>query len=200
MTYNAHITLPMLLTRLKYVLFAAIVLLFASVNNSSAFAHNDETHEPNIHVIRKLLVSALNSKKTTDSLYNNLGALKNRSALLNGYMGALQALKAKHAWNPYFKIKHLNDSKSTFEAAVKRDPHNIEIRFMRFSIEHNVPGFLGFNKNLVADREEIIKQVDKKFYAQADKPLVKAIILFLIESKRCTPAESTNLKQHLAAL
>jgi hypothetical protein len=200
MTHNAHHTLPKFFVRLRYVLFAAFMLMLIPVNKSNASAHNDETHEPNIRVIRKLLVSALNSKKTTDSLYDHLGTVKDRSALLNGYMGTLQALKAKHAWNPYFKIKHLNDSKSTFEAAVKRDPHNIEIRFMRFSIEHNVPGFLGFNKNLVADREEIIKQVDKKYYAQADKQLVKTIILFLIESKRCTPAESTNLKQHLAAL
>jgi hypothetical protein len=200
MTYNAHNTLPMLLNRLKYVLSVAIMLMLVPVNKSNAYMHDDEAHQPNIQVIRKLLVSALNSKKTTDSLYDHLGAVKDRSALLNGYIGTLQALKAKHAWNPYFKIKHLNDSKSTFEAAVKRDPHNIEIRFMRFSIEHNVPGFLGFNKNLVADKEEIIKQVDKKYYAQADKQLVKTIITFLIESKRCTPAESTSLKQHLAAL
>ena len=199
MTYT-NIKFPLLILRLKYVLFTAILLMLLPVAHSNAFTRNDDTPEPNLHVIRKLLVSALNSKKTTDSLYTNLGSVKDRSALINGYMGTLQALKAKHAWNPYFKIKYLNDSQETFKIAVQRDPHNIEIRFMRFSIEHNVPGFLGFNKNLVEDRQEIIKQVDKKYYAKADKPLVKTIILFLIDSKRCTPAESTNLKQHLAAL
>ena len=199
MTYPTYkLLIPF--NRLKYLLLLAVALIVIPVNSDGARYDNDEIHQPNVHVIRKLLVSALNSKKTTDSLYTNLGALKSPSALVNGYMGTLQALKAKHAWNPYFKIKYLNDSQSTFKTAVSRDPHNIEIRFMRFSIEHNVPGFLGYNKNLVADRQEIVKQVDKKYYAQADKQLVKTIILFLIESKRCTPAESTDLKKHLAAL
>jgi hypothetical protein len=187
--------------RLKYIVLSCLLMLFVPLAYCGTTLNKlDEIYEPNLHVIRKLLITALNSKKTTDSLYNNLNAVKNKSALINGYMGTLQALKAKHAWNPYFKIKHLNDCQKTFTDAVQRDPHNIEIRFMRFSIEHNVPGFLGFNKNLTADREEIIKQVDNKHYAQADKALVKTIITFLLNSQRCTPAENTDLKKHLAAL
>ena len=189
-----------MLIKFKYILLSALVLLLLPINNSSAFTKYNDIIEPNLHVIRKLLISALDSKKTTDSLYESLNTVKDRSALLNGYMGTLQALKAKHAWNPYFKIKYLNDSEKTFKGAVSRDPHNMEIRFMRFSVEHNVPGFLGYNKNLDVDRQEIIKQVDEKYYASADKPLVKTIITFLLNSKRCTPAENDNLKQHLAAL
>lgn len=166
---------------------------------TSAFT-NDKIADADLHNIRKLLVTALDSKKTTDSLYTHLSGVKDRPALLNAYMGTLEALKAKHAWNPYYKVKYLNDSERTFKGAVTHDPHNIEIRFMRFSIEHNVPKFLGYNKNLIADREEMIKQIDRKYYSSADKALVKTIINFLIDSKRCTPAESENLKEHLAAL
>lgn len=182
--------------KLWFTVFTALVALFFT---TSAFKA-DDTNEPNLHRIRKLLVTALESKKTTDSLYSHLSGIKDRSALLNAYMGTLEALKAKHAWNPYYKIKYLNDSEKTFKGAVNADPHNIEIRFMRFSIEHNVPKFLGINKNLIADREEMIKQIDRKYYSSADKTLVKTIINFLLESKRCTPAENENLKVHLAAL
>jgi hypothetical protein len=186
--------------KFKYILLSALMLLLLPINHTNAFTRNDDIVEPNLHVIRKLLISAMNSKKTTDSLYANLNAIKDRSALINGYIGTLEALKAKHALNPYFKIKYLSNSEKTFKAAVSRDPHNIEIRFLRFSVEHHVPGFLGYNKNLNADCQEIIKQLDKKYYASADKPLVKTIITFLINSKRCTLAESNNLKQYLAAL
>ncbi|MDB5000984.1 MAG: hypothetical protein JWR76_2061 [Mucilaginibacter sp.] len=189
-----------MLIKFKYILLSALILLLLSISSIGAYTKHNDIVEPNLNVIRKLLISALDSKKTTDSLYANLNAVKDRSALINGYIGTLEALKAKHAWNPYFKIKYLNDSEKTFKAAVSRDPHNIEIRFMRFSVEHNVPGFLGYNKNLYADRQEIIKQLDKKYYSSADKLLVKTIITFLINSKRCTLAESNNLKQHLAAL
>ncbi|MDB5128754.1 hypothetical protein [Mucilaginibacter sp.] len=189
-----------MLFKLKYILITAILMLFAPVNRSSATTVHADTTEPNLHVIRKLLVSAINSGKVTDSLYRNLSAIKNRPALINGYIATLEALKAKHTWNPYYKIKYLNNAEKTFKSAVTGDPHNIEIRFMRFSVEHNVPGFLGYTKNLIADREEIITQLDRKHYSSADAALVKTIITFLLDSKRCTPAEQSKLSQHLASL
>ena len=193
--------MPIRLKYLKYLLSIVAVVLFTVLGTGSNAASNDTgAVEPNLHTIRKLLITALDSKKTTDSLYTSLGTVKNRSSLLNAYMGALEACKAKHAWNPYYKIKYLNDSEKTLQAAVVNDPHNIEIRFMRFSIEHNVPKFLGYTKNLVVDREEMIRQINNKHYASADTTLVKTIINFLLDSKRCTPAEQTSLKQHLAAL
>lgn len=191
--------LPMLI-KFRYLFITALLLLFLPLNRGNAASVPDDATEPNLHTIRKLLITALNSSKTTDSLYTNLGNIKNRSSLINGYMGTLQALKAKHTWNPYYKIKYLNGAEKTFKSAVTGDPTNIEIRFMRFSVEHNVPGFLGYTKNLVADRTEIIKQIERKHYSSADAALVKTIITFLIDSKRCTPAEHNILTQHLASL
>lgn len=190
---------PVLFYRLKYFLMAAGLFLLMPVNFAHAFNIHDQT-DPNVPMIRRQLVNAINSGKVTDSLYSSLGAMKNRTSLINGYMAALEALKAKHTWNPYFKVKYLSDAEKSFKNAVANDPHNIEIRFMRFSVEHNVPGFLGYNKNLDADRVEMIRQLDKKNYALADDSLVKTIITFLIDSKRCSPAEQHNLNQYLAAL
>ncbi|MFD0763898.1 hypothetical protein ACFQZI_03490 [Mucilaginibacter lutimaris] len=188
-----------MLTQFKYLFITAVLMLIVPINRSNAGAVPDDV-EPNLHVIRKLLVTAINSSKTTDSLYRDLGSIKNRTGLIIGYMGTLEALKAKHTWNPYYKIKYLKDAEKSFKGAITRDPNNIEIRFMRFSVEHNVPGFLGYNKNLDADRTEIIKQIDRKHYSSADTALVKTIITFLINSKRCTLAEHHILTQHLASL
>jgi hypothetical protein len=155
---------------------------------------------PSPKVIRKQLLVALEDKKLTDSLYNILSAEQNKSALNICYLGVVQALKAKHAWNPYYKVKYLNDAEKTLQTAVSHDPENMEIRFMRFSIEHNVPGFLGYTKHLVADREAMIKLLDKKHYTTADHEVVVTIVKFLIDSKRCTPQENDKLHKHLAAL
>lgn len=174
-----------------YIL-AAFLLLFVT--------QNLKADEPNLKVLRKQMVVAIDNSKTTDSLFKSLTAIKTRTGIVNGFIGALQALKAKHAWNPYFKVKYLKNSEKTFKQAVAEDPHNIEIRFMRFSIEHNVPGFMGFNKDLTADSEDIIAQLDKKNYGSADKELTIAIIKFLIHSKRCTPAQNIILNKHLTAL
>jgi hypothetical protein len=155
---------------------------------------------PGPKVIRKQLLVALENKKLTDSLFNILSAEPNKSALNICYLGVVEALKAKHAWNPYYKVKYLNDAEKTLQAAVNRDPDNMEIRFMRFSIEHNVPGFLGYTKHLVADREAMIKLLDRKHYTTADHEVVVTIVKFLIDSKRCTPQENDKLHKHLAAL
>ncbi len=174
-------------------LLTAVFLLLLTGKYASA-------EEPNLRRIRSLLVVCMNSSKTTDSLYKSLSAIKNRDGVITAYLGTLSACKAKLSWNPYMKVKHLNNSEATYKTAVNADPHNIEIRFLRFSVEHNVPGFLGFNKDLVIDRDEIITQLDKKNYGTADKDLTIAIIKFLLQSKRCTAAQNDDLNKHLAEL
>jgi len=191
-------TLAAALYSLKYKLCGAIILLLLAAGATAAKQTSD--NEPDLHVIRKQLLSAMKDGKVTDSLYRSLSALKNKAPVITGYLATLEALKAKHAWNPYFKMKYLNDSEKTFESAVIGDPHNMEIRFLRFSVEHNLPDFLGRNKNLDADKDEIMAQLNKKNYTKADNHLVKTIINFLLNSNRCSPAEQENLNQHLAAL
>jgi len=154
----------------------------------------------NLKALRKQLITAIGNSQTTDSLYNALDHLPTKTALTTAYMGALDALKAKHSWNPYSKIKYLNTSGKLMQQAVDGDPHNIEILFMRFSIQHNVPGFLGFNKDLVSDREDMINQLTHKNYGTADKELTQSIIKFLIDSKRCTVAEEEKLRKQLVGL
>ncbi|OKS87775.1 hypothetical protein [Mucilaginibacter polytrichastri] len=176
----------------KYLLF--LVLILTTVIGLA------DSPQPNIANLRKQLMQAIDRKQTTDSLYQSLGSMEQRSGLINGYMGALEALKAKHTWNPYYKIKYLNDAEGTFKQAVSQDPHNIEIRFMRFSVEHNVPGFLGYNKNLAIDKQEMIRQIELKNYGTADKELVVTVIKFMIDSKQCNSDENTSLHKQLAAL
>lgn len=161
-----------------------------------SFRNNDQ---PDLHVLRRQLMAAIESSKVTDSLYNKLSGIRDKQPIIQAYIGTLRALKAKHTWNPYYKIKYISDAEKDYQAAVAADPHNMEIRFMRFSVEHNVPGFLGYNKNLTADRLEIIHQLNNRT-GEEDKDLVVAVIKFLIGSKRCTPAETASLHKQLAQL
>lgn len=170
------------------MLFAVLLMSFSVAN------------VPAPKVVRKQLLLALENRKLTDSLDKVFGSAPNKSPLNLCYFGVVQALKAKHAWNPYYKVKYLNDAEKILQTAVNHEPDNIEIRFMRFSIEHNVPGFLGYTKHLVADREELIKQLERKYYATADQEVVITIIKFLLESKRCTPHENDFLHKQLAAI
>jgi hypothetical protein len=179
---------------MRQLVLLGITLVFLG---AAAYADNIQT---DVKALRKKLTLAINDSRTTDSLYNVLERVPQKTALTIGYLGALDALKAKHSWNPYSKLKYLNTSQKLMQQALQQDPHNIEILFMRFSIQYNVPGFLGCSKNLDGDKAELITQLNHKNYGTADKDLTVAIIKFLIDSKRCTMAETTLLRKQLIAL
>ena len=165
-----------------------------------AMVSRADNTEPDLKALRQQMLVALNSSATTDSLYNSLGKLRVKSPVVLGYMGGLDALKAKHAWNPYSKIRFLSASENVLQQAINADPHNIEIRFVRFSIEYHLPGFLGMAKNLADDRDEMIRQLTNKNYGTADKKLTLNLIKFLIDSKKCSARQTEALHQQLVTL
>ncbi|MEO8886247.1 MAG: hypothetical protein ABI367_09310 [Mucilaginibacter sp.] len=180
----------------KRILVITIIMgLGIAVQYASA-----QTIAPKNKQLRHQLLQAVNSSKTTDSLYSSLNATPNKSPLLVGYMATLQALQAKHTWNPYTKIKQISNAEKTFGKAIAADPHSLELRFMRFSVEYHLPGFLGLSKNMEADKQEIFLQLNNKQQVIADRDLVVGVINFLLETNTHTAAEKIDLNKQLASL
>ncbi|WP_288448547.1 hypothetical protein [uncultured Chryseobacterium sp.] len=82
------------------------------------------------------------------------------------YLGGLETVWAKHALNPILKLKAFNKGKRKIEQAVQKEPENIEIRFIRLSVQKHAPSFLGYNDNMKEDisfiqtkRQEIKSQI-----------------------------------------
>lgn len=161
------------------------------------FTYHPDTTPLNIKVLRQEVLAAIEKPKLTDSLYTKLEQVSPKPPIVLGYVAMLEALKAKHAWNPYNKFSYLGKSKKTFQKAVQADPHNMEIRFMRFSVEHFLPSYLGYSKNLQQDKLVILEQLKKP---SEDKEYAKSVVKFLLESKRCTPAEIKELKSKMKSL
>ncbi|PST84389.1 hypothetical protein C7T94_06675 [Pedobacter yulinensis] len=148
--------------------------------------------------VKSAMVRAIESSQVTDSLYKALAAGSNKDPLTRGYLASLEALKAKHAWNPYNKVKFANRSAKTMAEAIRSDPGNLELRFMRFSIQHYMPAFLGLSKDLDTDRREILKHYRERSFSKVDKELVRNIARFMIESGRCTGAEEEIFRKYTA--
>jgi hypothetical protein len=75
------------------------------------------------------------------------------SNLQLAYFGAFNAIWAGHVFNPITKLKSFNKGKRYIEMAVKRDQGNVEIRFIRLSVQKNCPSFLGYSENLESDQQ-----------------------------------------------
>ncbi len=67
------------------------------------------------------------------------------------YKGAAEMLKARYAVNPFAKMSLFNKGKDLIERSISRDTSCVESRFVRFTIQRNLPGFLGYNRNIARD-------------------------------------------------
>ncbi len=172
----------------------AIILLFCVLATSFCKA---QLSNKEITELKTNMVKAVENSKLTDSLFKKLDQLPNKTALITAYTGTLEALKAKHSWNPYNKIKYVSRSLKTMKKAINMDKENMEIRFMRFSIEHFTPSFLGFSKDLDVDRKEIVKHYQNHNFGNTDEDLIKNVAKFMIDSKRCTAQEIKILQKNL---
>ena len=174
---------------MKTLFLSLIVCLFSSMSTKA----ND------IKKIREDYVAAITSSNKANDLCVELSSIKNPDALILAYLGSAQAIKAKHAWNPLSKMSYLKEGFNTINKAVSKDPNQLEVRFLRFSLQFYVPDFLGYSKNIETDKDKIIDLLRKKEVAtlKLDKKILKDMVKFMIDSKKCNEQEIAILRKAL---
>lgn len=100
--------------------------------------------------------------------------------LLFGYRGGATMLMAKHAFNPFSKLSYFKKGKLMLESAINADQTNVELRFLRYTIQTNVPGFLNYNSDKNLDRTFISQSLPKL----KDQELKKIISEFLLKHSK----------------
>jgi hypothetical protein len=170
-----------------------ILILFITISSFSF------TKAANLEQIREDYIAAISDSDKADKLCNQLQEVKNPSALIMAYLGSVQAIKAKHAWNPVNKMSYLKQGFDTIDKAVKKDPNQLEVRFLRFSLQYYVPSFLGYSKNLINDKNKIVSILknssNMKF--DVDGEILKNMVNFMIDSKKCNSQEIAVLEKVL---
>ncbi len=82
------------------------------------------------------------------------------SPVLVAYKGAAEMFKAKTTFSPINKMACFNKGRKFIEGAILRDSLSMEARFIRYSIQVNLPGFLDYKKDITADRALVEKSLD----------------------------------------
>ena len=72
------------------------------------------------------------------------------------YKGASKMIDAKYVFNPIIKFADFNKGKEMISKAISRDTLNLEMRFIRYSIQSNLPFFLGYNDDLKSDKRFLL--------------------------------------------
>jgi hypothetical protein len=141
--------------------------------------------------LRNLYYEAAAGKTDTESFEKFLKSSTGiKSSVIKGYQGLGLMLRAREAWNPYDKLKSFNKGKQLLDEAVKNDPSEMELRFLRFSVQNNVPSFLGYHDRMAEDKTVILT-----VYAYSkDADLKSRIKDYFGNSKQCSKEERERLK------
>lgn len=162
-------------------MFKGIVLLLVL----SSFT----TANLSITEVRNVYEKAIYSQQIAIDLIDKLNASNNNTFL--GYKGAVTMIMAKHVFSPYKKLNYFKNGKEILEQAILKEPLNIELRFLRFSIQSNSPKFLDYHSNLFSDKSFLLKEVK----TINDTDLKQRITKFLLNNNEVSKAEKLTLQQ-----
>jgi len=118
-----------------------------------------------------------------------------KDPLVTAYRGAAQTIEAIYVFWPLKKLDYLKEGLAVIASAISQEPNNLEIRYIRFSIVSNVPGFLGFGNLLVEDKPVILKGLLKQDYSSITKQTQIGMIEYMLQSDDLTEAEASTLKK-----
>jgi hypothetical protein len=132
---------------------------------------------PSINEVRIIYQKATASEKSCKELIDLLFPYTDKNnPLLFGYKGVATMLMAKHVFFPFSKLYYFNKGKKMLDRAIDADAENVELRFLRFTIQTNVPTFLGYSDNIKKDKVFILN-----LFSSIKDPLLKNIMLPVLQ-------------------
>lgn len=107
--------------------------------------------------VRAGYTQAVSDKEMCKEMIKELSKLKSQSATHLAYLGGLQTIWANHVFSPISKLRTFKEGKGNIEQALKLEPDNPELRFIRLSVQKNAPSFLGYSANIKEDVKFIME-------------------------------------------
>ncbi len=158
-----------------------ILILYCESSFSDTFSIPD---------IRQLYQSAAVNEDACDKLIHMLDKTTSENNLLfSGYKACATMLRAKYVFNPFTKWSHFYNGKNMLEKTILTDENNIELRYLRFTIQTNVPSFLGYKNEIEADKLFLLRSIK----TLSDENLKTSILSFLKKSDYLNIFEKQNL-------
>jgi len=96
----------------------------------------------------------------------------------SAYVAVAEMTSAKYKINPISKLTAFNNGKKLLESAIKADPLNPELVFIRYTIQTQAPSFLGYSKNISSDRLFLMSKLNT--LKSNDEELYTSIYNYLV--------------------
>lgn len=138
--------------------------------------------------IRTQLPQAFEEEQVCEALLLKANQQNIDAPVLKGYVGALHLAKSKHV-SIFKKMQFFNKGVALLEEAISKASENVELRFLRLTIQINLPGFLGYSDKISTDKSFVIKN-----YHQALPILKKRIINFARQSTHFSEKDKAHFQ------
>lgn len=164
-------------------LFLSIICIINIQNIAKAQLDQDAI----LAEVRNTMQYAFNEESVCYKLYDKVKHINDPEPVLMGYIGALHIARSRFV--PLLdKRESLRKGEEKLEASIKLEPQNLELIFLRLSIQLNLPGFLGYNDNIESDKKFVINN-----YKKASKVLKAKIVKFVNDSDDFTDNEKAKV-------
>ena len=131
-------------------------------------------------------------KAAGESFYQLLVDYHAQDALVLGYKAAAQAIRARDA-SMFNKLTYVQEAAHTVAQAVALAPTNAEIRFLRFSVESNLPAFLGLSQHVDEDKAFLLSSVLAYPKSGLDAEAFRTVRNFLVDRGHVSEADAARL-------
>lgn len=167
-----------------------VLILFLVSMGSAAHAHS-------IEQLRKAFHSSVLHPDQLSTFLSALEEIQTPSPIEQAYLGAAEALKARASWNPIMKISHLSKFRDLINEALQEDASNLEIRFLRYSIEFNIPKLLRSEESMHEDKNIILSNIANIDHFDIDNSFIIYILTLFEDTKACSLEEIEMIKSKL---
>jgi hypothetical protein len=170
------------------------VLIFLLLFTSGVNLHGQHT---SLDSIRNVFFELTFNSQQAPEFYQYLSCLEDPSPVIIAYRGAIEAILTKHKWNPFDKINCLNKSEQSFNEAIVLNPQDVEVRFIRYSVEQHIPRILGFSKHIKEDEVFIANRLEHMKSIDISLEMKKYIVHFLMEKSKLPQEQLSRLREAL---
>ena len=158
------------------------------------FAGSLTGHSQSLEECRKWYDLGIEDESYAEKLSQSLTKWSQKSSIQTAYWAASQTLLAKHAWNPATKLSLIDEAEKAFDRCVLQNPESMEIRYLRFSYERNLPSFLQGGNHIKEDVKKMIALFRQNKYRDLPASLAKKTRDSLLLYGSCSENDRLFLK------
>ena len=145
-------------------------------------------------LLRQAFHNALLDIEELDQFLKVLDNMDIDTPLEVSYKAMSKALEAKRAFNPFVKYSNLLEYRKLIQRAFDQDSLNLEIHFLRFSVEYHIPRFLGMSEHLLEDKNWMVNYMSSVETYNVSERFLKYIFYFLKDTGLCKEEEIEEIE------